>query len=92
MAVSRAGRRVLGGVSEGPLTGGGRQLGSPVVLRGTADDERDTKNIPLQCVEGAIGISQVSLGKREVVRGALAEQQHALPRMHNRDMMSPQVP
>lgn len=62
MAVSRAGRRVLGGVSEGPLTGGGRQR--DVALRGTADDERDTKNIPPQCVEGAIGISQVSLGER----------------------------
>lgn len=37
---------MLGGVREGPLTGGGRQLGSPVALRRTADDERDTKNIP----------------------------------------------
>lgn len=59
---------MLGGVSEGPLTGGSRQLGSPVALRRTADDERDTKNIPPQCVESAIGISQVSLRKREVVR------------------------
>lgn len=53
---------MLGGVREGPLTGGSRQPGSPVALRRTADDERDTKNIPLQCVEGAIGISQVFLG------------------------------
>lgn len=83
---------MLSGVREGPLTGGSRQPGSPVALRRTADDERDTKNIPLQCVEGAIGISQVFLGKREGgKRGALAEQWHALPRMHNRDVMSPQV-
>lgn len=59
---------MLGGVSEGPLTGGSRHLGSPDALRRTADDERDTKNTPLQCVEGAIGISQVPLGKREEVR------------------------
>lgn len=32
IAVNRAERRVLGGVSEGPLTGSGRQLGSPVAL------------------------------------------------------------
>lgn len=68
IAVSRAGRGALGGVSEGPLTGGGRQLGSPVALRRTADDERDTKNIPPQWVDGAVGVSPVSLGKREVVR------------------------
>lgn len=52
-----------------PLICGGRQLGSPVALRRIEDDESQTKNFPLQCVEGAIGISQVSLGKREKGRG-----------------------
>lgn len=64
-AVSGAGRKVLGGVRRVPLIRGGRQLGSPVALRRIEDDESQTKNFPLQCVEGAIGISQVSLGKRE---------------------------
>lgn len=80
-AVSGAGREGLGGVGKGPLTGGVRQLGSPDALRRIEDKERDAKNTPLQCAEGAAGISQVSLGERKVREGHLTQQSCALPRM-----------